>query len=544
MSIENFVCTCWDENELRKYRNDHKYIVVGGTIYKNKGTIAKPELGEFYKKCFLEDELDKYRADKNYFVSVNGTVYKNDKDYAFKIIQSTLKSNRNVGKYLAKQLEALVISDIDHVLSGQVLKEQPYPKNILEALESIGYCIADNCDLLTMADKQLKTMRADVKKEIEYNTSFEQAMKLLGNSMYGGSSHIAFFWFNMNLANDITGEARNIIHKMEEHIPAYMERNWKLMIDFHKKHNIKINPNANGFLNICYGDTDSLYISYKGLIDSIECSDKMTIEKKLSIIVDLNTGYLDSHNREFMKEYYAGRFVDSVQNFELETVALSGVWLDVKKRYAQILLWKDGKTFDINNLPMKIKGLEMVKSSYPKQARECLKKLVRYLLEIDSKDYLLQKLNIKMQEEKHNFFNADLEDICGNVGVQGYTKYILDDAHPTGLKIAPKTPYNVRALGNYNWIRNVNNLPGDPLYGGKMKWYCYYPNKVGSKKMEPQYFAFQSRNYPKWADEYAPISKNEMFNKTVLDPFNRIVQAIGIGTLNSDGAIQLSLFDF
>lgn len=289
---------------------------------------------------------------------------------------------------------------------------------------------------------------------------------------------------------------------------------------------------------------NSLYISYKGLLDSIEGIEKMSIDKKLSIIVDLNTGYLDSHNREFMKEYYAGRFVDSVQNFELETVALSGVWLDVKKRYAQILLWKDGKTFDINNLPMKIKGLEMVKSSYPKQARECLKKLVRYLLEIDSKDYLLQKLNIKMQEEKHNFFNADLEDICGNVGVQGYTKYILDDEDPTGLKIAPKTPYNVRALGNYNWIRNVNNLPGDPLYGGKMKWYCYYPNKVGSKKMEPQYFAFQSRNYPKWADEYAPISKNEMFNKTVLDPFNRIVQAIGIGTLNSDGAIQLSLFDF
>lgn len=289
---------------------------------------------------------------------------------------------------------------------------------------------------------------------------------------------------------------------------------------------------------------NSLYISYKGLLDSIEGIEKMNIDKKLDIIVDLNTGYLDSHNEQFMHEYYANRFANSAQRFELETIARSGVWLDVKKRYAQILLWKDGKTFDINNLPMKIKGLEMVKSSYPKQARKCLNNLVRYLLEIDSKDYLLQKLNIKMQEEKHNFFNADLEDICGNVGVQGYTKYILDDEDPTGLKIAPKTPYNVRALGNYNWIRNVNNLPGDPLYGGKMKWYCYYPNKVGSKKMEPQYFAFQSRNYPKWADEYAPISKNEMFNKTVLDPFNRIVQAIGIGVLNSDGAIQLSLFDF
>lgn len=297
-------------------------------------------------------------------------------------------------------------------------------------------------------------------------------------------------------------------------------------------------------VDVVYGDTDSLYLSYDGLLNTIEGVENWTTTQKTKFIVDLNQQFLDDHNRKFMEDYYESRHAKSIQNFELETVALSGVWLDVKKRYAQILLWKDGKTFDPDNLPMKIKGLEMVKSSYPKQARECLKRLVRYLLEIDSKDYLLQKLNIKMQEEKTIFFNADLEDICGNVGVQGYTKYILDDTNPNGLQVAAKTPYNVRALGNYNWIRNVNNLPGDPLYGGKMKWYCYYPNGMATKKTEPQYFAFQSRNYPKWADKYAPIAKNEMFARTVLDPFNRIISAIGIGELNICGSIQLTLFDF
>jgi DNA polymerase elongation subunit (family B) len=217
--------------------------------------------------------------------------------------------------------------------------------------------------------------------------------------------------------------------------------------------------------------------------------------------------------------------------------------LDVKKRYAQILLWKDGKTFDINKLPMKIKGLEMVKSSYPKQARESLKRLVRFLLEDTTNEFMLQKLNMKMQEEKSLFCKADIEDICGNVGVQGYMKYIISDDDPKGLQIAPKTPYNVRALGNYNWIRNVYNLPGDPLYGGKMKWYCYYPKGFKSKKnAEPQYFAFQSRNYPAWAKEYAPISYEDMFTRTILDPFNRIIEAIGIGELRSDGSIQMSLF--
>lgn len=549
MSIENFVGTFYDETALKPYREAlGEYLVVGGTVYKNKGTIAKPELGEMLFTLLDEKKLAPYRNNKEYFVSVNGSVYRNDKTYAFKDIQATLKSNRNIGKYLAKQLEALVMTDIDHIKQGYTVKNQVYPDNIIKSLAEIcpTFDIKSTFDIFTIANiGKLDWFERLLKKEIEYNTSFEQAMKLLGNSMYGGSSHVAFFWFNMALANDITGEARNIIHKMESHIPKYMEEAWKNMTDFHIKHNIKIKPNSKGFLNICYGDTDSLYISYKGLLDSIENIEKLTIEKKLEIIVDLNTNYLDSHNREYMKKYYESRFVDSVQNFELETVALSGVWLDVKKRYAQILLWKDGKTFDMNKLPMKIKGLEMVKSSYPKQARESLKRLVRFLLEDTTNDYMLQKLNIKMQEEKAKFLEADIEDICGNVGVQNYTKYILNDTDPNGLKIAPKTPYNVRALGNYNWIRNVYNLPGDPLYGGKMKWYCYYPKGIKvSRKTEPQYFAFQSRNYPEWAKEYAPISYEDMFTRTILDPFNRITEAIGIGELQSDGSIQMSLFDF
>lgn len=297
---------------------------------------------------------------------------------------------------------------------------------------------------------------------------------------------------------------------------------------------------ANGIL---VHNTDSLYISYDGLLNTIEGIENWSIEQKTEFIVKLNQEFLDQHNRDFMAEYYKSRHVESVQNFELETIALSGVWLDVKKRYAQILLWKDGKTFDKDNLPMKIKGLEMVKSSYPKQARESLKRLVRYLLEDKSGDFLLQKMNIKMLEEKNLFWNADLEDICGNVGVQNYTKYIIDDTNPMGLQIAPKTPYNVRALGNYNWIRNVHKLSGDPIYGGKVKWYCYYPGGVKSKKgSDPEYFAFQSRNYPKWADKYAPISKEDMFRRTILDPFNRILSAIGIGELNLDGSIQMTLF--
>ena len=285
---------------------------------------------------------------------------------------------------------------------------------------------------------------------------------------------------------------------------------------------------------------NSLYLSYENLLKTIEGYEQMTVSDKCKILVDLNTKFLDKYNQEYIKKYYESRHAKSIHEFELETIALSGVWLDVKKRYAQILLWKDGKFFDQDDLPLKAKGLEIVKSSIPKQARGALKRIVQYFLQDTDPNFILQRLNIKMQEEKRLWMDADIEDVCGNVGVQNYSKYILDDTNKFGLKVAPKCPFNVRALGNYNWFKNVYNLAGDPLYGGKIKWYV--SNPFGNKGSN-DYFAFQSRNYPEWASKYAPINREQMFQKFVIDPFNRILEAIGMNTLNIDGSLRMSLFD-
>lgn len=296
-------------------------------------------------------------------------------------------------------------------------------------------------------------------------------------------------------------------------------------------------------VTITGGDTDSLYLCYNQLIQTIEGVENWSVDQKRDFLVRLNTEFLDNHNREFMEEYYKTRHAKSVQNFELETICASECRLDVKKRYAQLLLWKDGKVFDTDNLPLKVKGLEMIKSSVPKAAREGLKRMVRYLLEEEDEQFITQKLNIKMQEEKVKFFAAPIEDICASVGINGYTKYILNDTGDT-LQVAPKCPSNVRALGTYNWLRNKYNLPGDPWYGGsKFKIYMFRPKGAGVKS-DLSYFAFQRGKYPKWADQYAPISRDEMFRQYMIDPFNRILEAIGYQKLNPDGSIQMNLFDF
>ena len=290
---------------------------------------------------------------------------------------------------------------------------------------------------------------------------------------------------------------------------------------------------------IIYGDTDSLYMEYSSLMKTCIGHEDWTDDQKLQFVLNVNLDFLNEHNREYMNEYFSKRHAKSIQNFELETVAKSGVWLNVKKRYAQILLWKDGKFFDKDELPLKIKGLEMVKSSYPEMSRDSLKAIVRFMLENSTDEYLVHRLNILVQEYREKFYNAPIDDICGTVGLSNYSKFVTDDTGQI-LECAKGTPYHVRAAGNYNVIRNKYNLPGDPLKTGKVKWYKMR-RLDGSKYTE--FFAYPAGDYPDWADKYAPIARDEQFRQMVLEPLNRIITAIDLPELRLDGSVQMSLLD-
>lgn len=195
-------------------------------------------MGSIADGTFKESDLDKYRKDPNYFVSVNGCVYKNDKDYSFKIIQAGLKKLRGVTKYLSKELDATVMTDIDHIIEGRTVESRKYSDKCIEALNELGYTITTSGDLQNVPD--IKELKLKLQNEITFMVCKEQAIKLIMNSMYGGSSHVAFEWFNINLANDITACGRNLIHLMEKHIPQFFQDNWLKMTDLHKKLGIKI----------------------------------------------------------------------------------------------------------------------------------------------------------------------------------------------------------------------------------------------------------------------------------------------------------------
>lgn len=544
LSVENFVGAFYDEEKLRPYRADtDKYVVVCGSVYTNANAgkpNKKPDPDKFIAQFLDEEKLRPYREDPNYIVSINGHVYRNDQDYAFRQIQLELKQNRNKTKYLAKNLDAQVISVIDRILETHKNGDwTPFSEDV-QAWMSKTYNINDKHDIAKYSN--LEDLKHKILEDIESFYSREQSFKLLGNSAYGGSSHPAFYWFNIEMANDITGEGRNLIHMMEKKTQNVFDT-FNTMTDVHKKLGITIDQdlykkNVTNCVSTIYQDTDSSYVNMGPIVNSINELKGKDDKERCSFLIKFADQFWNGYFDKILTEYINSRHGKNYHVFELETIAKTGIWIGVKKRYAQSILCKDGRVYDKPKI--KIKGLEIAKSSYPLCARETLSQLVNMLLLDDTTEPgYIYKLNQKMMMLKQDFCQKSADDVSMAIKVTDYWKSVESDSDPTGLKLKKGISYNARALANYNWLINTKGLAGDNIYGGKVK--CYLIKKR-MRNEQDNYFAYEAGNYPEWGSQYAPIDYDGMFMKTVLEPINRIVTKIGLQELHVDGSIEMDLF--
>lgn len=74
-------------------------------------------LGRYTPRQWTEEELEKYRKDTNYFVSNQNHVYRNDKPYAYKLMQEKNTVNRDKYKYLGQKINAQMLSEIDRLVA-------------------------------------------------------------------------------------------------------------------------------------------------------------------------------------------------------------------------------------------------------------------------------------------------------------------------------------------------------------------------------------------------------------------------------------------
>jgi len=257
---------------------------------------------------------------------------------------------------------------------------------------------------------------------------------------------------------------------------------------------------------------NSTYITFGPVIES--CDTKM---KPIDFILKLRELKLDGYLKEKYQEYAKKFNTNNLQNLELEKISRSAIMV-AKKKYILDLAWKDSGISYLPQEKIKYVGIELVQGSTSKFARKALKELIKTVLD---KQKSMQYADVvkKLKEYKKNFMLQNPDDIGITKSIGDYEKYVLEDKKE--IRLAEKCPINIRSAAVYNHILLNNKLKTKYNLlktGDKVKYYY-------AKDDTTDIFGFLPSNFPY---EFGPaVDYDLQFEKTIVDPFNRILVAMG-----------------
>lgn len=367
-------------------------------------------------------------------------------------------------------------------------------------------------------------------------TAYEQAVKVTLNSIYGAFGNKWFHFFNIDIAESITLQGQNAILYSEEILNKYFQEFFHKDKAVHEKFNIKVKHQLEK-PSVIYIDTDSCYVQFEEMYNSIEW-----IDERISIdtfILELYNFRLKDYIVKAMEKYAVKRNTDNFLVFELETIAYGGIWMS-KKKYIQNIAWDDKlESTDRHPSLKKIKtiGFDTIQSSTPSFARNKLVEALKILFKKHQKPTAedLQELVNFMKQAKKEFKLADVDDISFNKRTNNIEKYIVDDQ--IELQFGLKCPPNVKAAGFYNYLLNNNKKYKNKykLIGNGEKLKIYHVNGNISDT-----FAYMPGEHPY---EFAPpVDYDMQFEKSMIDPLNRVLKAIGLQSLDTNLIYASALF--
>ena len=374
----------------------------------------------------------------------------------------------------------------------------------------------------------------ELEKEVERLTSLkeeyfnlEQSIKIFINSIYGAVGSPWFECYNVYLAEAVTLQGQDVAKYASRVIDDYFLNEWHLDKELHKELGITYANKLNEKTFTIYMDTDSCYVTFEPILKSCDFTGNA-----VDFILNIKKLRLNAYLKEKFNEYAKKYNTQNLQDLELEKISYS-VTMIAKKKYILDLAWKDPGVFYEPQEKIKHVGIEIVQGSTPKFARKALKEMVKLVC---NKQTELQYAEVvkKLKEYKNEFVMQSPNDIALTKSIGDYEKYILEDRRE--LRLAEKCPINVRAAGIYNhklrnnkWKTKYNLLKT----GDKLKYYY-------AKGADDNVFGFLPGNFPY---EFAPdVDYDLQFQKTIIEPFNRILGAMGFNPVPGNLIYAKSLF--
>ena len=398
-------------------------------------------------------------------------------------------------------------------------------------------------DIYNMSLEELKDFKEEIENLRREYSLLELANKLSGNGAYGAAAAAQFYFYNVSLAGDITGECKILTKTMWQNLEYFFHETIWERKDLWEKFEFELDESKHDWYRTqpisVYSDTDSVYTTYGTLFECMtpEYQEKYkTDRQKVDWILKFNKEFVDPQNNQWCDDMYRPRHGKSIHEFELETVNKACIYLK-KKKYLKGLIYNKGKHLD--KPKMSGTGIEIIKSTTPKLCREILTDLTKSLMfetgTMGRKEYI-EYFNKKIQDWRKVFYKAPIEDISQSVGIGAYKKYVINDEDE--LILGKQCPVSVHSIARYNHLAHKNGERNKRQFSGKIK---YYNVIVGGSYKKPLigYFGFPAGELPSWAP---PMDKTTQWRKTVIEPINRFLEVMDIPEVGYSNVTQLTLF--
>ena len=351
-----------------------------------------------------------------------------------------------------------------------------------------------------------------LKKKADQLDIKQFTLKILINTVYGyfGNRHAPIG--DPDIARSITLTGQAVIKKSNDILRQYIADN----------SNSSEDP-------IIYNDTDSSYISIKSLMEStgkpFHIDGKIT--KEAYIQAELVEEYLNKKITAWSEAALNSN--DSRFVFKRECMCDVGTFLQ-KKRYVLRVLDDEG----IPTNKFKYTGVEVVRSTIPKQIKPYIKQIIETMLDTENKtttnDVFLKAYDI--------FKNLPVEDYSFVMGISDYGKY-ADKCN--GYITCKGMPAHVKAAYHYNMLIKKLELTGEHELidsGDKVRYfYVNQPNKYGISAIAYKYYL------PKEFNKIFEPDKEKMFEKLIFSIIERFYDTVNWRLNRPSAQVQTDLFD-
>ena len=290
----------------------------------------------------------------------------------------------------------------------------------------------------------------------------QNVLKVIMNTYYGVSGYPRFRLFDREIGAAVTSVGRAII----EHTRRVIEQQGYTVI---------------------YGDTDSCMVQLPaGLAQEQTIATAREIEKKL------NASYAEFAKTELNadKHFFSIKFEKIYQRF---------FQAGKKKRYAGLLVWKEGK--DVHEIDFV--GFEIRRSDTPQITKIVQQKVMEQILEGAGYPEVKAFLSDVIRKYRAGKYSLDEVGIPGGIG-KGLHEYETDDAQVRAAKYA--------------------NIHLHTEFGKGSKPKRVYIRSVTSKYPKTDVLAFE---YGDQVPKEFVVDWELMLEKTIKQPISRIIEALG-----------------